>query len=136
MPPSFSNVTLYRRLVGSLQYLTFTRPNIAFVVNCGTQFLQNPTIIHHTVVKRILRNLCGTPCLGILFKPEALTLQAFCDADWAGDASDHRSTTGYVVLLGSSRISKSAKKQPTVLQSSIEVEYRVLANIASNVYWL
>lgn len=54
LAPVFSDVTMYRRLEGSLQYLTFTRPDISFVVNCVSQFMQQPAIVHYTTVKRIL----------------------------------------------------------------------------------
>lgn len=79
--PLFSNVTLYRKLVGSLPYLTFTRPHIAFAVNRVSQFMQQPTVIHYSVVKRIFRYLCGAHSLGILFKLAKLSLWAFYDAD-------------------------------------------------------
>ena len=65
--PPFNDPSLYRRLVGSLQYLTFTRPDIAFSVNRVSQFMHKPTVIHFSAVKRILRYLRGTPTLGIKF---------------------------------------------------------------------
>ena len=92
---------------------------------------------HHLVAaKRILRFLRGTLHLGIYFKLGPLSLSAYCDADWAGDPLDRRSITSMVVFLGDSPITWSAKKQSVVSRSSIEVEYRSLAIITAELYWL
>lgn len=74
--PPFHDHSLYRQLVGSLQYLTFTRPDITYAVNGVNQFMQHPTILHFTAVKRILRYLCGTCNLGIIFKQGPISLSA------------------------------------------------------------
>ncbi|XP_022154802.1 uncharacterized protein LOC111021968 [Momordica charantia] len=133
--PMFTDASLYRQLVGSLQYLTFTCPDITFSVNRVSQFMQHTIVVHYSAVKRILRYLNGTKDLSILFQNSALTLSAFCDADWARDAIDRRSTTGFVAFLGSSIISWSTKKQHTVSRSSIEAEYRSLATTTADLYW-
>lgn len=74
-------------VIGSFQYLAFTRPDIA-------------TDIHWQATKRILRYLAGTLTHGILFRPNSpLSLHAFSDADWAGDTDDFVSTNGYIVYL-------------------------------------
>ena len=73
---------------------------------------------------------------GIDFAPGPLTFSAFFDADWAGDPTDRKSTTGMVIFLGSSPISWSSKKQSTVSRSSIEAEYRALASTAAELAWL
>ncbi|KAA0056771.1 putative mitochondrial protein [Cucumis melo var. makuwa] len=72
--PPFNDPSLYRRLVGSLQYFTFTHPNIAFSVNRVSQFMHKSTVIHFSAVKRILRYLHGTPTLGIKFRKEQSTV--------------------------------------------------------------
>ncbi|KAL0560587.1 hypothetical protein IC582_000996 [Cucumis melo] len=118
--PPFNDPSLYRRLVGSLQYLTFTRPDIAFSVNRVSQFMHKPTVIHFSAVKRILRYLHGTPTLGIKFRKGSFSLQTFCDSDWAGDTSDQRSTSDFIAFLDSNPISWSSKKQPTISRSSTE----------------
>ena len=100
----------YRSIVGALQYLTFSRPDIAFSVNSVCQFMHSPTDIHFAAVKRILRYLKGTLDLGVLYQPGSLDLSAFTDADWAGDPSDRRSTSGFCVFLGSNPITWGAKK--------------------------
>uniref|UniRef100_A0A2N9HXJ7 Integrase catalytic domain-containing protein n=1 Tax=Fagus sylvatica TaxID=28930 RepID=A0A2N9HXJ7_FAGSY len=117
----------YRSLVGALHYLTFTRPDISFSVHQVCQYMSAPTTIHFVAAKRILRYICGTLFHGVAFTPGPLHLSAFTDADWAGDPNDRRSTSGYLVYLGSNRITWSAKKQPTMSRSSIKSEYRALA---------
>ncbi|KAL4023146.1 hypothetical protein IC575_016896 [Cucumis melo] len=134
--PPFNDPLLYRRLVGSLQYLTFTRPDIALSVNRVSQFMHKPTVIHFSAVKRILRYLCGTPTLGIKFRKGSFSLQTFCDSDWAADTSDRRSTSGFIAFLGSNPISWSSKKQSIVSRSSTEAEYCSLATTTADLYWI
>ena len=133
---ALSDPTEYRSLVGALQYLTFTCPDLAFSVHQLCQFMSNPTTIHLEAAKRVLKYLCGTLYHGISFSPYPLTLTAFSNADWAGDPYDRRSTTGLLVFLGPSPISWSSKKQTTVASSSTEAEYRGLATTAAEMSWL
>ncbi|KAL6318252.1 hypothetical protein AAG906_035761 [Vitis piasezkii] len=91
--------TQYRQLVGSLQYLTFTRPDIVHAVNKACQHFQAPTKADLRAVKRILRYLKGTMEHGIrFFKQSSLRLTGFCDADWAGCTNTRRSTSGYCIF--------------------------------------
>lgn len=113
--------TKYRSIVGGLQYLTLTRPDIAFAVNKVCQYLHTPTTDHYTAVKRILRYISGTMDFGLKFvKSRSNLVSAFSDADWAGCSDDRRSTGGFAVFLGSNLISWTARKQPTVSRSSTE----------------
>ncbi|XP_050136174.1 uncharacterized mitochondrial protein AtMg00810-like [Malus sylvestris] len=135
----YNNPALYRSVVGALQYLTFTRPDIAFAVHQVCQFMQRPMESHFSAVKRILRYLKGTLNLGIHYGGLEVnfdTIRAFSDADWAGDPNDRRSTTGFVVFLGSNPISWSSKKQQIVSRSSTEAEYRALATTAAELDWI
>ncbi|WKA04771.1 hypothetical protein VitviT2T_022778 [Vitis vinifera] len=136
--PAFSDPTLYRSLVGVLQYLTITRPNIAHVVNSVSQFLHAPTADHFLAVKRILRYVKDTLHFGLTFLPSAApgALVVYFDADWAGCPDTCRSTFGYFIYLGDNLVSWSAKKQPTISHSSCESEYRALATTATELLWL
>lgn len=108
--------TRYRSIVGGLQYLTLTRPDISFAVNKVCQYLHSPTTTHHTAVKRILRYISGTFNYGLKFdRCSSTSINAFSDADWAGSSDDRKSTGGFAVFLGSNLISWQAKKQATVL---------------------
>ena len=134
---SLSDATLYRQLVGSLIYLTVTCPDISYAVHVVSQFMATPRTPHYVVVLKILRYLKGTIFDGLHFSSYfSLTLQAYSDVDWAGDPTDHRSTTGYCFLLGDSLISWRRKKQTVVARSSTEAEYRALAATTAELIWL
>lgn len=82
----FSHPTQYRALVGSLQYLSLTRPDVAFAINRLSQYMQTPTDVHWDALKRLLRYLKGTSHYGLILHHHSLkNLHAFFDADWAGD---------------------------------------------------
>ncbi|RVW53564.1 Retrovirus-related Pol polyprotein from transposon RE2 [Vitis vinifera] len=105
-----SDPTEYRTVVGSLQYLSLTRPDIAYTVNKLSQFMHQPTSDHWNAVKRLLRYLCGTLDHGItLRRTSPLALHAFSDSDWAGNKDDFTSTSAYIIYLGHNPISWSSK---------------------------
>uniref|UniRef100_A0A2N9IJC8 Integrase catalytic domain-containing protein n=1 Tax=Fagus sylvatica TaxID=28930 RepID=A0A2N9IJC8_FAGSY len=132
-----SDATLYQQLVGSLIYLTVTRPDLAYAVHLVSQFMSAPRSTHYAAVLRILRYIKRTLFHGLHFSAQSsLELPAYADADWAGDPTDHRSTTGYCFLLGSSLISWYSKKQSVVARSSTEAEYRAFADATSELLWL
>lgn len=129
--------TLYRQLVGSLIYLTITRPDISYSVQVVSQFVAAPKKIHLTAVHRIIRYIRGTRHRGLFFpSSSSLHLHAFADADWAGCPDTRRSTTGWCMFLGNSLISWKCKKQPTVSKSSTEAEYRAMSSACSEILWL
>ncbi|KAM1486966.1 hypothetical protein ACFX2I_001086 [Malus domestica] len=130
-----SDGSSFRSVVGALQYLLFTRPDIAYAVNQVCQFMHSPTTAHWAAVKRILRYLKGTHDHGLLYKPSPLTLTAFADADYAGDPDNRRSTGGHCIFLGENLISWSSKKQRGVSRSSTEAEYRQLAYTSAHLSW-
>ena len=132
-----SNLSLYRRLVGSLVYLTVTYLDISYVVHQVSQYLSAPRSTHYAVVLRILRYLKDTLFHGLFYSAQSpLVLRAFSDVNRAGDATDRRSTTSYCFLLGSSLSSWRSKKQTIVAHSNTEAEYRVLADTTSELFWL
>ncbi|XP_034708962.1 uncharacterized mitochondrial protein AtMg00810-like [Vitis riparia] len=92
-----SKPSLYRQLVGNLVYLTVTRPDISYVVHQVSQYLSTPRSTHYAAVLRILQYLKGTIFHGLFYSAQSpLVLRAFSDADWVGDPTDRRSTTGFV----------------------------------------
>ena len=105
-----SDPTQYRSMVGALQYLTFTSPDIAFSVHQLCQFMSHPTTTHFEATKIVLRYIRGTLHFGISFTPGPLTLIAFSDTDWASDPTNRHSTIGLLVFLGPNPISWSTKK--------------------------
>ncbi|XP_071685423.1 uncharacterized protein [Lolium perenne] len=129
--------TQYRSIVGALQYLTLTRPDISFSVNKVCQFLHAPTTSHWSAVKRILRYIRGTLKVGLTFRrSSSLLLSAFSDADWAGCPDDRKSTGGFAVFVGPNLVSWSARKQATVSRSSTEAEYKAIADATTELIWV
>ena len=99
---SFSDPSLFRSIVGALQYVLITRPELTFSVNKVSQFMHSPQEHHWKAVKRILR---------LLVKHNTNnTIQGFCDSDWASDIDDRKSTTGYCMYFGSNLVSWSSHK--------------------------
>jgi histone deacetylase 1/2 len=134
---SSDDSTRYRSIVGALQYITLTRPDLSFSVNKVCQFLHAPTTVHWTAVKKVLRYLRGTLTLGLHFRRSPSTLvSAFSDAEWVGCPDDRRSTGGFAVFLGPNLISWSARKQATVSRSSPEAEYMALVDATDEVIWV
>ncbi|XP_020696587.1 uncharacterized protein LOC110109731, partial [Dendrobium catenatum] len=133
---SLQDATLYRRLTGSLQYLTITRPDIAFSVNQLSQHMHDPQQKHAYMLKRLLRYIKGTSDFGIPITKFNLRLTSYSDADWAGDPTSRKSTTGFCSFLGDTLISWTVKKQTTVARSSTESEYRALAALTADLIWI
>jgi histone deacetylase 1/2 len=128
--------TVFRQAIGGLQYLTHTRPDIAFPINKLSQYMSSPTVDHWQGIKRILRYLQGTinHCLHI--KPSTdLDITGFSDADWATSVDDRKSMAGQCVFLGETLVSWSSRKQKVVSRSSTESEYRALADLAAEIAW-
>ena len=107
----FADATLYRSIIGALQYATLTKPEIAFPINKLSQFLAAPTINHWQACKRILRYLKGTMHIGLQYSQQGpLNIDCFSDADRAADRDDRKSIVGYCVYFGPNMISWCSKK--------------------------
>lgn len=125
----------YRSLVGALQYLMMTLPDITYAVQQACLHMHAPMDSHMALVKRIIRYLRGTAGHGLqITRCNSFDLTAYSDADWAGCPDTRRSTSGYAVFLGDSLVSWSSKRQPAVLRSSAEAEYRAVANSVAECY--
>ncbi|PKU81792.1 putative mitochondrial protein [Dendrobium catenatum] len=132
----FADPHLYRKIAGALQYLSITRPDIAFAANSICQHMHAPTVTHYQDLKRLLRYIKGSLHYGLPISPGNLILRTYVDADWAADTTDRKSVSGFCTYLGNTLISWSVKKQPTVAKSSTEAEYQSLSAAASDVLWL
>jgi hypothetical protein len=129
--------SLYRSLVGSLFYLTATRPDLMFAAGLLSRFMSKPSHLHLGAAKRVLRYIMGTLEHGIKFEKNAkIEVKGYCDSDWAGSVDDMKSTSGYVFSLGSGVISWCSKKQDTVAQSSAEAEYLAAGLATQQSLWL
>ena len=133
----FDDPSLYRSVVGALQYVTITRLDLSYAVNKVCQFMHTPLVEHWKVVKRILHYLSGTSNRGLLFRPcKDLRLWAFSDSDWGSDTNDRKSTSGYCIFLGPNLVSWSCKKQNVVSKSSNEAEFRSMAAALADLTWI
>ncbi|GJS78462.1 putative ribonuclease H-like domain-containing protein [Tanacetum coccineum] len=131
------DVHLYRSMIGSLMYLTASRPDIMFAVCACSRFQVNPKVSHLIAVKRIFKYLKGKPNLGLWYPRESpFALEAFSDSDYAGANLDRKSTTGGCQFLGRRLISWQCKKQTIVATSTTEAEYVAAANCCGQILWI
>ena len=130
----FEDPSRYRHLVGSLVYLTVTRPDIAHAVHILSQFVSAPTSVHYSHLLRVLRYLRGTSYRRLFYaRTNQLQLHAYSDSTWASDPADRCSVTGYCLFLGTSLIAWKSKKQTAVSRSSAEAELRALSTTTSEI---
>jgi hypothetical protein len=129
--------TQFRQIIGSLIYLTITRPDVSYPVRVISQYMARPTEEHLQSALRILRYVSDTKDRGLLYRAgTTVQLAGYTDADWAGNAADRRSTSGYAFSIWSAAIVWSSKKQPTVALSSTEAEYRGAAVATCEAIWV
>ncbi|GKC76397.1 hypothetical protein Tco_1127171 [Tanacetum coccineum] len=131
------DVHLYRSMIGSLMYLTSSRPDIMFVVCACARYQVNPKVSHLHAVKRIFRYLKGQPKLGLWYpKDSPFDLVAYTDSDYAGASLDRKSTIGGCQFLGCRLISWQCKKQTVVANSTTEAEYVAASSCCGQVLWI
>jgi hypothetical protein len=131
------NQTLYRSMIGSLLYLTASRPDIMFSVCMCARFQSNPKKAHLRAVKRILRYLRHTPSVGLWYpKGATFDLIGYSDSDYAGCKIDRKSTSGGCHLLGRSLVSWTSKKQNSVALSTAEAEYIVTGACCTQILYM
>nr|GEU68009.1 uncharacterized mitochondrial protein AtMg00810-like [Tanacetum cinerariifolium] len=131
------DVHTYKSMIGSLMYLTSSRPDIMSAVSAYARFEVTPKASHLHAVKRIFRYLKGKPHLGLWYpKDSPFDLVAYSDSDYAGVSLDRKSTTGGCQFLGCRLISWQCKKQTVVATSSTEAEYVATASCCVQVLWI
>lgn len=113
--------TFYKKIIGSLMYITKTRPDLQFAVSLLSRYMSRPTKLHLQAAKRVLRYLKGTMDFGIWYKRELIgELLVYTDSDFAGDVDSRKSTIGYVFLMDNAAVAWLSKKQPIVTLSTTE----------------
>jgi Reverse transcriptase (RNA-dependent DNA polymerase)/gag-polypeptide of LTR copia-type/GAG-pre-integrase domain/Integrase core domain len=132
----------YAAAVGSLLYAAIsTRIDISHAIGIATRYMAKPNKEQWLSVKRILRYLKGTASHKLSYSGgsggvNGVTIKAYCDADWAGDATDRKSTTGMLVLIGDCVVSWLSKKQSVVALSTAESEYLSISTTVQEVMWI
>ncbi|KAJ9548122.1 hypothetical protein OSB04_020665 [Centaurea solstitialis] len=131
------DVTTYRGMIGSLMYLTASRPDIMFSTCLCARYQSKPKESHLKAVKRIFRYLKGTVNLGLWYpKGSGYELTGYTDADHGGCKLDRKSTTGHIQFLGDKFVSWASKKQNCVSLSTAEAEYVAAASCCSQIIWM
>nr|KYP66220.1 Retrovirus-related Pol polyprotein from transposon TNT 1-94 [Cajanus cajan] len=129
--------TLYKSLVGSLRYLTCTRPDILYAVGVVSRYMEAPTTTHLKTAKRILRYIKGTTSFGLYYSnSNDYKLVGYSDSDWSGDMDDRKSTSGFVFYMGDTAFTWMSKKQPIVTLSTCEAEYVAATSCVCHAIWL
>ena len=128
--------TIYRQLIGSLLYLTHSRPDICYVMNSISRYMHNPHDIHWKEAKRILQYIQGTTYDIHYAVDSELELVGYTDSDCTGYSIDQKSTLGYVFMFCGGPICWSSKNQASIALSSAEAEYRGAVNACIQEVWL
>lgn len=124
-------------MIERLIYPAITRPDLIYSFQTMSQFMHEPRKPHWDAAIRILKYIKGAPSQGLLLPSyNNLALKAFCDSYWEGCGATRRLLTGYCIFLGNSLISWKSKKQANVSRSSVEAEYRAMANTCLELTWL
>ncbi|XP_071728450.1 secreted RxLR effector protein 161-like [Rutidosis leptorrhynchoides] len=127
----------YMEMIGSLLYLTASRPGIMFVTFLCARYQADPKDSHYKVVKRIFRYLKGTPNLGLWYpKGSGFDLIRYTDTDYAGCKLDRKSTSGGCQLLGGKLVSWSSKKQNSIATSTVEAEFVAAGGCFAQLLWM
>ncbi|KAL0536608.1 hypothetical protein IC582_025562 [Cucumis melo] len=124
-------------MIGSLLYLTASRPDIAYAVGICARYQSDPRTSHLNAVKRIIKYVHGTIDFGILYSYDTSSeLVGYCNADWAGSADDRKSTSGGCFFLGNNLLSWFSKKQNYVSLSTAEAEYIAVGSGCTQMIWM
>eukprot|EP00253_Pinus_taeda_P030861 PITA_30861 len=133
----FEDPTKYRQLVGSLNFLTTTRPDIVSVAGILSRFMHKPCEGHWNIAKRVIKYLKGTQTYGIKCSKVAyFHLTSYSDSDFDGDNENGVSTSHYLMSLRSITTSWRSHKKSILADSTIEVEYVAVAQATKEIIWL
>ncbi|GJU96850.1 retrovirus-related pol polyprotein from transposon TNT 1-94 [Tanacetum coccineum] len=129
--------TRFRGMVGSLMYLTASRPDLVFVVCMCARYQAKPTKKHLEAIKRVFRYLRGTIHMGLWYpKDNAIALIAYANADHTGCQDRRRSTSGSAQFLGEKLVSWSSRKQRSTAISTTEAEYIAMSGCCAEILWM
>ena len=132
-----ADCTRYSQLMGSLFYLTHSCPDLSYVIGAVSRYMQEPHELHWKVSKCIIKYVKETTNYGIHYAYGCtLDLVGYTNFDWVGDAKDHKSTSGYVLNIGSGPICWSTKKKITISLSSEAAKYKSVVNATTQAIWL
>lgn len=135
----------YKQVIGAILYLSNnTRPDIAFAINYLARFQSDPQEIHWKLLKRVFQYLKGTQDMGLLLTKQKTetnttmtnTMDAYVDADFAGDKRTRKSTTAYVIRLFGNIIGWCSRLQRCTAESSAEAEYMAICEVARDILFL
>ncbi|KAG9442375.1 hypothetical protein H6P81_018229 [Aristolochia fimbriata] len=128
---------LYRSMIGSLLYLTTSRPDLCFSVGVCARYQASLKESHLQAVKRILRYVHGTTKLGIFYSnSSAIALVGYSDADWAGNSDDRKITSGGCFYLRTNLVAWYCKKQNSIFLSTAEAEYIAAGSCCTQLLWM
>lgn len=135
----FANVTEYRRLLGSLLFISNRRPDLSFAVNRLCKYLANPKIVHYESAKRILRYLKGSTFLSLIFKSnkcDGSVITSYADSDYNNDPDQSKSISGNLTFVFGNLVSWSSKRQHFVATSTCEAELLSIRESISMIVYL
>ncbi|XP_040363429.1 secreted RxLR effector protein 161-like [Rosa chinensis] len=128
---------LYRSMIGSLLYLTASRPDISYSVGVCARFQANPKESHMEAVKRIIRYISGTIGCGIFYTFDTnVEIAGYSDADWGGNLKDRKSTSGGCFFIGNNLVAWHSKKQNCISLSTAEAEYVAAGSCCTQMLWM
>ena len=132
----------YMQIVGSLIYTLHARPDVAHAINVVCRFMNEPNATHMRAARCVLRYLSGTTNYGLKYMNDddkyrdEMNIVCYCDADWAGDKTDRKSTSGYCVYVNDNLISWNTKKQQSVALSTAEAELMGIVEVVKEAKWM
>ena len=129
--------SLYRSMIGSLLYLTASRPDISYSVGVCARYQANPKESHMIALKRIIKYVKTTANFGVWYNKDTNdVLTRYSEADWAKNADDRKSTSGGCFYVGNNLVSWMSKKQNSISLSAVEVKYIATSSCCTQLLWM